>query len=85
MTILVLDLHAPTLSAYANELFRCDAEEAAKTFGPQRSIPGITASALAIIVAFINTPIALALLTIYPALYALPEKFLRRNHPLTFS
>ena len=60
---------------HKNKLFHCDTDEAKKTFGPQRSIPGMAASALAIITAFIYTPAALVFLVIYPALYVLPEDF----------
>jgi uncharacterized membrane protein len=60
---------------YQSKLFRCDADEAARTFGPQRSLPGIITSALAVIAAFIDTPTALVFLIIYPALYVLPENF----------
>ena len=57
---------------YRNQLYRCDANEAIRTFGPWKSVPGVVLSALAIAAAFINIPAALVFLSIYPAVYAVP-------------
>jgi uncharacterized membrane protein len=57
---------------YRNKLFNCDATEALATFSPWKSVPGLLISAAAIVAVFINIPVALALLILYPIFYAAP-------------